>query len=208
MSANVRLVRLLGEGGMGAVYSATHPVIGKQAAIKVLSRSLCAEPAAVERFQLEARAVNQIRHPNIVDVFSIGKLHDGRSYFVMEWLQGCTLEARIHSGRMMLGEAAAILEQVCDALEAAHEKQIVHRDLKPENVFLVAVRGNRQLVKLLDFGIAKLAPGDMLRSTKPRTGVVMGTPAYMSPEQARGKSVDHRTDIYALGGMAYHMVLG
>ena len=106
----------LGEGGMGSVYAATHPLIGKKAAVKIISAALCSNVAAVERFVQEARAVNQIGHPNIVDVFSFGELHDGRSYFVMEWLQGCTLEARIHSGRMMLGEAAAILEQVCDAL--------------------------------------------------------------------------------------------
>ncbi len=199
----------LGEGGMGAVYSATHPLIGKKAAIKVLSAALCADSAQVERFVQEARAVNQIGHPNIVDVFAFGTLPDGRSYFVMEWLQGQSLAERVAKGGMSLPEAVEIMEQASDALEAAHEKGIVHRDLKPDNVFLVAVRGNRQLVKLLDFGIAKLASGGDVRVQKTATGMMMGTPGYISPEQARGKSdVDHRTDVYAFGCMVYEMILG
>jgi serine/threonine protein kinase len=199
----------LGEGGMGAVYSATHPLIGKKAAIKVISAALCTDSAQVERFVQEARSVNQIGHPNIVDVFAFGTLPDGRSYFVMEWLQGQSLAERVAKGGMTLPEAVEIMEQASDALEAAHEKGIVHRDLKPDNVYLVNVRGNRQLVKLLDFGIAKLASGGDVRVQKTATGMMMGTPGYISPEQARGKSdVDHRTDVYAFGCMAYEMILG
>jgi len=203
-----RVVGKLGEGGMGTVYSATHPLIGKKAAIKVISQELCTNADAVERFVQEARAVNQIGHPNIVDVFSFGRLADGRPYFVMEQLQGESLAARMKRGGLNLIESFEILEQVCRALEAAHEKGIVHRDFKPDNVFLVAVPGERPLVKLLDFGLAKLAGPDETRNQRTRTGMVMGTPLYISPEQARGRNVDARTDLYALGVVMYEMVLG
>ncbi len=201
----------IGEGGMGAVYSATHPMIGKRAAIKVISSALGTDASAVSRFVQEARSVNQIGHPNIVDVFAFGELADGRNYFVMEYLQGESLAQRIHRVTMPLGEAIEILDQVADALEAAHEKQIVHRDLKPDNVYLAAVRGGRTLVKLLDFGIAKLSAPDGPGSggvQKTATGMMMGTPGYLSPEQARGKNVDHRTDVYALGCMVFEIVCG
>ncbi len=201
----------IGEGGMGAVYSATHPMIGKRAAIKVISTALGTDASAVNRFVQEARSVNQIGHPNIVDVFAFGELPDGRNYFVMEYLQGESLADRIQRVEMPLGEAIEILDQVADALEAAHEKQIVHRDLKPDNVYLAAVRGGRTLVKLLDFGIAKLSAPEGSGSggiQKTRTGMMMGTPGYLSPEQARGKNVDHRTDIYALGCMVFEIVCG
>src|SRR5688572_19901744 len=202
----------IGEGGMGAVYSATHPMIGKRAAIKVISAALGTDASAVGRFVQEARSVNQIGHPNIVDVFAFGELPDGRNYFVMEYLQGESLADRIGRVAMPLGEAIEILDQVADALEAAHEKQIVHRDLKPDNVYLASVRGGRTMVKLLDFGIAKLStpdgPGSGGGIAKTRTGMMMGTPGYLSPEQARGKNVDYRTDIYALGCMVFEIVCG
>ncbi len=203
-----RIEAKLGEGGMATVYSATHPLIGKKAAVKLMSARLNADPMAVERFVSEARAVNQIGHPNIVDVFTFGKLADGRNYFVMEWLIGETLQSRLEHERMPLRDCLEILLEIIDALEAAHEKGIIHRDLKPDNVFLVAVRGKRVLTKLLDFGIAKLAPtGDISRS-KTKTGLFVGTPTHIAPEQARGKNVDHRTDIYALGVIAYQMFCG
>ncbi|MBA3454068.1 MAG: protein kinase [Deltaproteobacteria bacterium] len=205
-----RIEKKIGEGGMGAVYSAMHPMIGKRAAIKVISTALGTDASAVNRFVQEARSVNQIGHPNIVDVFAFGELPDGRNYFVMEYLQGESLADRIQRVAMPLGEAIEILDQICDALEAAHENQIVHRDLKPDNVYLAAVRGGRTLVKLLDFGIAKLAdaPGTGGGIAKTRTGMMMGTPGYLSPEQARGKNVDHRTDVYALGCMVFEIVCG
>ena len=202
-----RVEKKIGEGGMGAVYSAMHPLIGKRAAIKVISSALGTDASAVNRFVQEARSVNQIGHPNIVDVFAFGELPDGRNYFVMEYLQGESLAERIERTAMPLGDAIEILDQVADALEAAHEKQIVHRDLKPDNVYLAAVRGGRTMVKLLDFGIAKLsAPEGGVQKT--RTGMMMGTPGYLSPEQARGKNVDHRTDVYALGCMVFEIVCG
>ena len=131
-----RIEDKIGEGGMGMVYAATHPVIGKRAAIKVLRKELCDDPRTLERFVDEARAVNQIGHPNIVDVFAFGTLPDGRSYFVMEWLKGETLRARVARGRLDHLEACTILRALARALEAAHDKGIIHRDLKPDNVFL------------------------------------------------------------------------
>ena len=206
----------LGDGGMATVYGATHPLIGKKAAIKVMNPALSLDAGLVERFVLEARAVNAIGHPNIVDVFSFGRLSDGRSYFVMEWLQGETLYDRMWERRPTLDEVLDLVDQVCDALEAAHEKNIVHRDLKPANIFLMPVRGRRDLVKLLDFGVAKLiatAEGldgndPLSRPPETMTGQVVGTPDYISPEQARAKPVDGKTDIYALGVIAYECILG
>jgi serine/threonine-protein kinase len=196
----------IGKGGMGFVYSATHPVIGKRAAIKVLKPEVSKSPIVVERFIQEARAVNQIGHPNIVDVFAFGALSDGRSYFVMEWLKGESLRTRMKRERMTIAEVGHVVESVGIALEAAHEKGIVHRDLKPDNVFLAAVRGARPMVKLLDFGIAKLLGTEDTRIERTRTGNLLGTPAYIAPEQARGEAIDQRVDVYSLGAMAYEML--
>jgi serine/threonine-protein kinase len=210
MVGEYKIEARIGEGGMATVYSAVHPLIGKKAAVKVMSRPLSNDQDAIKRFRQEALAVNQIGHLHIVDIFAFGSLPDGRSYFVMELLTGESLGQRMERQRLSLAEAIEILEQICDALEAAHEHNIVHRDLKPDNVFLVKQRSHRPMVKLLDFGIAKLAAlgegGGPLSTT--RTGMIMGTPGYLSPEQARGKGVDQRTDIYALGCMAYEMILG
>ncbi|HEX4461327.1 MAG TPA: serine/threonine-protein kinase, partial [Polyangia bacterium] len=204
-----RVEARLGQGGMSTVYSAIQPLIGKRAAIKVIRRELCLDPVQVERFVQEARAVNQIGHPNIVDVFAFGTLPDERSYLVMEWLQGETLAERLKRGALGTTEAMAIIFQICDALAAAHDKGIVHRDLKPENVFLVPVRNRRLLVKLLDFGVAKLrGPRGEARVDHTSPGNTVGTPKYMAPEQARGRDVDYRADVYSLGVTAYEMFTG
>ena len=200
----------LGEGGMGTVYAGLHPVIGKKAAIKVLSAQLSHDAAIVQRFVQEARAVNQIGHRNIVDIFAFGQLPSGRQYFVMELLTGQSLRERLEKGAMPYGEALVVLVEVCDALMAAHAEGIVHRDLKPDNIFLAENKAGERNVKLLDFGIAKLLNagegGAPLRQTN--TGVPMGTPLYMSPEQCLGRAVDARTDVYALGVILFEIFTG
>ena len=198
----------IGQGGMGEVYGAHHPRIGKRVAIKVLAPQYSNNANAVSRFEQEARLVNEVRHPNIVDVFQFGELPDKRNYFVMEWLEGESLTDLIERAPLSSKDTIEILDAVCDALEAAHEHNVVHRDLKSDNVFLVTKRGKRT-VKLLDFGLAKLAgKNDLSSISRTRSGVLVGTPAYMAPEQARGKSVDARTDIYALGVLAYKCLTG
>jgi len=182
-----RIEGKIGQGGMGVVFSAVHPLIGKRAAIKILKKELCADPHTLERFVDEARVVNEIGHPNIVDIFAFGEMPDGRSYFVMEWLKGETLRARIARGKLAPAEVGQIVRPLARALEAAHEKGVIHRDLKPDNVFLVDVRGEVATVKLLDFGIAKLARNDH-RVEKTATGAIVGTPQYIAPEQAKGYS--------------------
>ncbi|HEY1554115.1 MAG TPA: protein kinase [Kofleriaceae bacterium] len=198
---------VLGRGGMGIVYAATHPLIGKRAAIKVLLPLMSKNQRAVERFVIEARTVNQIGHPNIVDIFAFGALPDGRSYYVMDLLEGEPLRSRISRGPLHVSEATSIISEIASALVAAHAKGIIHRDLKPDNVFMVTIPGRWPEVKLLDWGLAKLASGP---NAKLRTlaGQVLGTPVYMSPEQAAAGDVDHRTDIYALGVLAYELLAG
>ena len=200
----------IGQGGFGTVYRAVHPVIGKVVAIKVLARKFSADPEMVSRFIAEARSVNQIRHRHIIDIFLFGKLEDGRNYYVMEYLDGEPLDARIdRDKRIALADALPILRGIARALDAAHAKGVTHRDLKPENVFLVRDADSGEVwPKLLDFGIAKLMGSDDPQKHKTRTGIPIGTPFYMSPEQCRGKDVDHRTDYYAFGVVAYQMLTG
>ena len=209
MLGEYRIEGIAGEGGMGVVYAAVHPMIGKRAAIKVLKKELCEDTHTVERFIDEARVVNQIGHPNIVDIFAFGEMPGGRSYFVMEWLKGETLRARLaRPPKLTLVEVCAILKPLARALQAAHDKGVIHRDLKPDNIFLGETDDDDTIpVKLLDFGIAKLA------STEPRlertaTGTMIGTPTYIAPEQARGYAIDHRVDIYSLGALAFELITG
>jgi serine/threonine-protein kinase len=202
-----RVQRKIGEGGMGSVYSAIQPVIGKRVAIKVLAMHIASNPELVRRFVDEARAVNKIGHPNIVDIFSFGWLPDRRHYFAMEFLDGQSLADRFKRGPFQPDEARRLLRQICQALEAAHRQGIVHRDLKPDNIWIVQPQHGDSYAKLLDFGIAKLV-GDADEGQRTQTGIVMGTPAYMSPEQCRGVNVERGTDIYALGMILYEMFAG
>ena len=205
-----RIVKKIGEGGMGAVYLAHHTLLGRAAAIKVLLPSLSSQREVVERFFNEARATTAVNDPGIVQVFDFGHHTDGSAYIVMELLEGESLDARLHRGTLSVADALRITRQVAGSLAAAHARGIVHRDLKPDNLFLVrdpeAQGGERP--KILDFGIAKLT-GDSSDRTRTRTGTVMGTPVYMSPEQCRGTgSIDHRSDIYSLGCVLYHLLTG
>ncbi|WP_437567222.1 protein kinase domain-containing protein [Sorangium sp. So ce542] len=206
MVGEYRIERKLGAGTFGEVYAGEHPLIGKKVAIKVLNRRFAAQPQAVARFVAEARAVNRIRQRNIIDIFSFGVLQEQqRHYFVMELLDGLTLgELCRRRRRLPFPTIVPILRGIADALDAAHEAGITHRDLKPDNVFLAAERDGTWFPKLLDFGIAKLVDG----SEETSTGVVLGTPQYMAPEQARGERTGPAADIYALGVMIHKMLTG
>ncbi len=199
--------RKLGAGSFGAVYAATQPIIGRQVAIKVLHRRFAAEAGVVSRFIAEARVVNRIRHRSIIDVFSFGVLGDNQPYFVMDLLDGMTLGELIRrEKRIGVPEALSILSGIAAALDAAHEAGVAHRDLKPDNIFLADEKGGGTFPKLLDFGVAKLVGDDLAQKTA--TGMAIGTPSYMAPEQCRGKSVDHRADVYALGVVTHEMLTG
>src|SRR3989454_2316931 len=203
-----RVVKLLGEGGMGSVYMGEHPAIGSKVAIKMLHPRFDADERIVERFFNEAKAVNVIGHDNIVNILDFNVADGGRHYFVMEFLHGRALQALVQPGvPLSLGRAGPILLQCCRALQAAHERGIVHRDFKPDNVFLVDRDGRTDFVKLVDFGIAKLTDSTGAHLTQ--TGTVMATRAYMSPEQAAGEpSIDARSDVYSLGVTMFQMFTG
>jgi eukaryotic-like serine/threonine-protein kinase len=202
-----RLVGLIGRGGMGSVYQAEQPEIGAQVAVKVVAARHSRDADLVRRFVDEARAVNKIRHPNIVDIFAFGRLPDGRQYFIMEYLEGETLTARLARGPVPAPEARRLLRQICAGLHAAHAERIVHRDLKPDNLWIAKPKHGEPFAKILDFGIAKLLESQDA-ATITASGMTMGTAHFMSPEQCRGDAVDHRTDIYALGVILYEMFAG
>lgn len=231
---NYFLLDILGRGGMGTVYSGEHVYIGKKVAVKVLHHRFAKYEEAIQRFLREARAASSINHPNIVDVTDFGPLPDGGVFFVMEYLEGTSLEDMIErEGPIPLHRALNIANQIALALAAAHDQGIVHRDLKPENIMLIERPGRREIVrtlpeggngppryvvekekkydfvKLLDFGIAKVlaVQGENLPG-QTMQGAVFGTPEYMSPEAARGDPVDHRADIYSLGVILFDMLCG
>jgi serine/threonine protein kinase len=206
IDSRYRVLRKIGEGGMGTVYAAEHVEIGKIVAIKILHPHYSTEQELVERFRREARAASRIGHPNIIDVMDFGTTDDGCAYFIMEHLDGIDLaDVLSHERRLDANRACQITIQICRALAAAHAAGVIHRDLKPENIFLVARDGKADFVKVLDFGVARSA-GRTTRLTNP--GIAMGTPEYMAPEQAAGGIVDHRGDIYSVGALLYEMVTG
>jgi eukaryotic-like serine/threonine-protein kinase len=203
-----KLLERLGEGAMGWVFLAEHTEIGKRVAVKVLRPSLCRLPEAVSRFRREARAATQIGSKHIVDVTDFGTTPNGAVFFVMEQLEGGEDlgTALKRSGRMPWPRVRNILLQLCEALQAAHDAGIIHRDVKPANFYRIEHGGNADFIKVLDFGIARLAtPNDSIVT---QTGVIMGTPDFMAPEQAQGRHVDHRADIYSLGATAYALLTG
>ncbi len=213
LSERYRILRQIGEGGMGLVYEAVHVTIEKRVALKVLRDDFSSRPEVVERFKQEAKSATKIGNEHIVDISDFGVTPSGASYFVMELLEGEDLANVLQrDGTLPIERAAKILLQCCKALGAAHAKGIVHRDMKPENIFLTTRDERTDFVKIVDFGIAKMsdietvgAPGRKLT----KTGMIFGTPEYMSPEQAAGKaSLDHRVDLYALAVIFFEMITG
>lgn len=196
----------IGEGGMGIVYAAVHPTQKRRVAIKVLGPAFSRDAAMIARFEQEAQMVGGLQHPNIVEIYNLGMLVDGRKYIVMELLEGEPLTKRIERGAIPAAEAIDIIDAVCDALIAVHGRGIIHRDLKSDNVFLANIGGTTR-VKLLDFGLAKSSSGP---SAGPKTmmGMVVGTPQYVSPDQIRGESSSAATDTYSLGILSFKMVAG
>src|SRR5215468_7526901 len=211
MVGTYRVVNKLGEGGMGTVYLGEHTLLGRPAAIKVLQPALSTNDEVVTRFFNEARAVTRIADPGIVQVFDFGLQPEVGAFIVMELLEGESMDGRLRrTGAVGVIETLRLMRLICGSLGAAHAKGIVHRDLKPENIFIVKDPGvpGGERPKILDFGIAKLA-GDEPGVIKTRTGALMGTPMFMSPEQCSGSSVvDHRSDIYSLGCVMFTMLTG
>jgi serine/threonine protein kinase len=198
------LVEKIGEGGMGAVYLADQPTMGRRAVVKLLHPALSRDPQVAARFNLEARAAAALNHPHIVTVYNYGALDDGVLFLAMEHLDGRDLERAIEeSGRLSSARAVHVARQMCEALSEAHARGVVHRDLKPSNVMLVTRGRDDEFVKVLDFGIAKVRGVALTHS-----GMVFGTPEYMSPEWLRGRALDGRSDLYALGVMLFEMLTG
>jgi Tol biopolymer transport system component len=203
------IIDWLGAGGMGVVYRARDPRLGRDVAIKLISETLATDAGRMQRFEQEARAAGQLNHPNILAVYDVGR-HAGAAYIVSELLQGESLRSRLHSGALPFRKAIDYARQIADGLAAAHERHIVHRDVKPDNLFIT--RDGR--IKILDFGVAKLTrPNDDATRhaglpTETEAGLVVGTASYMSPEQVRGEAVDPRSDIFSFGAVFYEMLAG
>ena len=212
LDGRYRVKKRIGEGGMGIVYAAQHVIIDKRVALKVLRDDFSRRPDVVERFRQEAKSASRVANEHIVDISDFGETPQGESYFVMEFLEGQDLSSVLSRETTLSAERAVrIALQCCDALGAAHDAGIVHRDMKPENIFLVKRGSNEDFVKIVDFGIAKMsdietdgAPGRKLT----KTGMIFGTPEYMSPEQASGRELDHRVDVYAMGVILFEMLGG
>ncbi len=211
IAGQFRVLEKIGSGGMGAVYKAEQPEMRRFVAIKILHSRYLARQDLVTRFKREARAMSHLSHPNTARVFLYGQLDDGACYFVMEYLEGRNLAQTVRrEGPMEPMRAINIMIQTCGALEEAHRGGIVHRDLKPENIFLTTQGGIADFPKVLDFGLAKVSerqmrPGSLILTQE---GMVFGTPEFMSPEQARGETLDGRSDIYSLGIILYEMLTG
>jgi eukaryotic-like serine/threonine-protein kinase len=210
LEGRYRIVREIGRGGMGVVFEAEHVELGKRVAIKVVLEKFAEDADAIARFRREALAASRIGSPHIIDVSHIGTAPDGRPFVVMELLDGMPLAKVLEVGPMDPARALAVMRQVLRAVGAAPAKGIIHRDLKPDNIFLVRGVDGGDFVKLLDFGISKFVDtGEHVAVTRlTSTGMVMGTPLYMAPEQATGGSVDHRVDIYACGVILFEMLSG
>ena len=209
VTGRYRIETEIGTGGMGTVYRAEHVHMKKALAFKVLHRELATVEEVVARFEREAVAAGRIEHENVAKATDFGRLEDGSLYLVMEYVAGKSLEQLLAEGPLSIDQVLHITAQIAAAMEAAHGAGVVHRDLKPDNVMLVERDGDPLFVKVLDFGIAKVQMGENgPPSQLTRIGSVFGTPEYMSPEQAAGLAVDHRTDLYSLGIIVYQMLTG
>jgi eukaryotic-like serine/threonine-protein kinase len=197
------ILQKLGEGGMGSVYLADQRSVGRRAVVKVMHPELTRDPSVAQRFAIEAKAASLLNHPHIITIYNYGAMEDGTLFLAMEHCAGCSLDGVLSRSALDSSRAALIGAQICDALAEAHRHGIVHRDLKPSNIMLVEVGRQRDFVKVLDFGIAKVEGTRMTR-----TGNIIGTPQYMSPEQLRGESLDGRSDLYSLGVLLYEMITG
>ena len=198
------ILSVLGEGGMGTVYEVRHRSLGKRFALKALRKDLALDGEIAARFIQEARTAAAVSHPGLVEITDFGRIESGQVYFVMELLEGQSLAALLRSGPLPAARSLAIVRQLAHALKAAHDANIVHRDLKPDNIHIARGDTDNDVVKIVDFGLAKVIGASKLT----RDGMVFGTPHYMSPEQAAGEPVDHRADIYALGVVMYEMFTG
>lgn len=212
MLGNYQLERLLGEGSMGKVFQARHARLGRQVALKVLKAEHARDSGFVQRFFQEARTVNQINHEHIVEIFDfVDEGEGGHVYCVMELLRGQSLTSLLQEEKLTLARIQRIVVQVCAALGAAHQVGVVHRDIKPDNLFIIHRAGQPDFVKVLDFGVAKLLSTDgnpVVNTTGTMDGTIVGTPAYMAPEQAAGLQVDPRADVYAVGNILYELLAG
>jgi serine/threonine protein kinase len=215
VAGRYKVIKLLGEGGMGQVYLAEHSAIEKRIALKVLRAEYAHKGEIVTRFQQEAISASRIKHPNVLDVFDFGQLENGCFYLAMEFLEGNDLADELQRARQLTApRALPIAMQICRALAAAHAKGVVHRDMKPENVFLQRTGDGEEIVKIVDFGIAQLKPSNEEAAAQSthrrltRTGMIFGTPEYMAPEQASGKHADLRCDVYAVGIILFELFTG
>ncbi len=198
----------IGRGGMGAVYRARHLMLGKAVAIKILPPELVADRVMFDRFRREAQAIASLEHPNVVNTKDFGLTPDNVAYLVMEYVEGLTLRKVLSQEKPLPpSRVVSLMNHICAAVQAAHDKGIIHRDLKPENV-MARVEAGRETAKVLDFGIAKLWDANTSVSLQTDAGSLVGTPQYMSPEQCHGNEIDARSDIYSLGVMAYEMLVG
>ena len=211
LNGQFKILKKIGTGGMGSVYKASQPQMNRMVAVKILHAKLKNRQDLVSRFRREARAMSHLTHPNTVKVFMYGELESGELYIVMEYLEGRNLNQIVRrQGPLPVERAIPVLVQVCGALQEAHELGMVHRDLKPENIFLTTSGGMKDFAKVLDFGLAKvtereLRPGSIMLTQE---GMVFGTPEFMSPEQAQGLTLDHRSDIYSLAIILYEALTG
>ncbi|OLC46005.1 MAG: hypothetical protein AUH80_07595 [Chloroflexi bacterium 13_1_40CM_4_65_16] len=209
LDVRYQVLKKLGEGGMSYVYLAKEIATGQEVAIKVLSPKLASDKSSVERLRREAGLAMRLDHPNVCRIFRLGESEDGLIYLVMPFLKGELLSDReVKGGPMDVATGVTLLRQVCAGLQHAHELQIVHRDLKPENIMLVPDTNGRDKAVVMDFGLAKERRADPAIQKLTATGIILGTPEFMSPEQIRGKQLDARSDIYALGIVAFEMFTG